>query len=87
MNTDLKSSYSVLQTSMVSSDSFVNQLKKSYQADQQVKYLSLKADIDLLLHKLQNYQQVQPLRPQSTALNPSQGEKHTPSSFPPTQDK
>ena len=69
MNPDLKSSRSVLQTSMVSSDSCVNQLKKSYQADQQVKYLHLKAEIDLLLHQVQNSKQSQPLRAQSTTLN------------------
>ena len=59
MNTDLKSSHSVLQTSIVSSDHFVNQLKKSYQADQQVKYLYLQAEIDLLLHQVQNCKQGQ----------------------------
>ena len=62
MSADLKYSHSVLQTSMVSSDSFVNQLKKSYQADQQVKYLYLQAEIDLLLHQVQNCKQGQPLR-------------------------
>ena len=62
MNADLKSSHCVLQTSIVSSDSFVNQLKKSYPADQQVKYLYLQAEIDLLLHQLQNCKQGQPLR-------------------------
>ena len=31
----------------------IEQLKKSYQADQQLKYIHLEAEIDLLLRKIQ----------------------------------
>jgi hypothetical protein len=54
MTTNLKSSPSLKSTSILNSETFINQLKKSYQADQQVKYLSLHAEIDLLLHQVQS---------------------------------
>jgi hypothetical protein len=61
MTTNLKSSPSVLPTSMLNSEAFINQLRKSYQVDQQVKYLHLQAEIDLLLHQLQNLKQARRL--------------------------
>jgi hypothetical protein len=48
MTTDLKS------ISILNSQTIINQLKKSYPADQQVKYLSLQTEIDLLLHQLKS---------------------------------
>jgi hypothetical protein len=53
MTTNLKSSYSFKSTSILNSETLIAQLKKSYQADQQVKYLSLQAELDLLLHQIQ----------------------------------
>lgn len=53
MTTNLKSSRTLISTSMVNSETFINQLKKSYQTDQQLKYLSLQAEVDLLLHQIQ----------------------------------
>jgi hypothetical protein len=46
-------------TQLVSSDTFINQLKRSYNADQQVKYLHLQAELDLLLHQIQTAKQTQ----------------------------
>lgn len=54
MTTNLKSCHSLGTTSVLNSEAFINQLKKSYQADQQLKYLSLQAEIDLLLHQIQH---------------------------------
>jgi hypothetical protein len=47
-------------TQLVNSDTFINQLKKSYQADHQVKYLSLQAELDLLLHQIQKEKTMSP---------------------------
>jgi uncharacterized lipoprotein YajG len=40
-------------SSSISKDERVQQLMKSYQADQQVKYLHLQAEIEVLLQELQ----------------------------------
>lgn len=53
MNTNLKCASLLESSSTLKSEAFINQLKNSYQADQQVKYLSLQAEIDLLLHQIQ----------------------------------
>ncbi|MGY6528812.1 MAG: hypothetical protein ACXITR_02680 [Cyanobacterium sp.] len=39
-----------------SKDSKIEQLQRAYNADQQVKYIHLEAEIDLLLHQLQTQQ-------------------------------
>jgi hypothetical protein len=52
MNPNLKASNTLSPISMLNSETFLNQIKKSYQADQQVKYLHLQAEIELLLHKI-----------------------------------
>lgn len=46
-------------TQLVSSDTFINQLKRSYHAEAQVKYLHLQAELDLLLHQIQTAKQNQ----------------------------
>ncbi len=40
-------------TSVKTENYSIQQLKKSYQADQQLKYIHLEAEIDLLLHQIQ----------------------------------
>jgi hypothetical protein len=52
MTTNLKTTNTVLSTTRANSEAFLNQIKKSYQADQQVKYLHLQAEIDLLYHQV-----------------------------------
>ena len=52
MTTNLKSCNSFDAPSVLNSELFLNQLKNSYQAEQQVKYLKLQAEVDLLLHQI-----------------------------------
>ena len=54
MATNLKSNQTLKSISVLHSQAFINQVKKSYQADQQVKYLSLQAEVDLLLHQVRS---------------------------------
>ncbi|AUC61044.1 hypothetical protein AA637_07700 [Cyanobacterium sp. HL-69] len=43
-------------TQSQSKDSKIEQLQRAYNADQQVKYIHLEAEIDLLLHQVQAQQ-------------------------------
>lgn len=53
MTTNLESKTLKSCGAVIDSTNFINQLKKSYQTDQQLKYLKLQAEIDLLLHQVQ----------------------------------
>lgn len=43
-----------MKTSVKTENYSIKELKKTYQADQQLKYIHLEAEINLLLHQIQN---------------------------------